>query len=483
MLLAGSTMECKSELRTAVPPGGLRPRRKTTKANNQIQLDEIVMENSVDPVVDESADAMILQYFMDFTDDTSCIASHSGNPAAAQPEMPSPPKEGEDMDEAALQRLKEKQNKHRLNNIRHRQRKQSENDSLRQEVVGLEVKLKSLQTASASRLEAGRRDEAAIHLCKEMSLAQKRKRDEVEEEHAVLANAVQSQGELIQLYFKRITATHCNQSNHVILENEPFLMYTLMGCRDVRRNGYEWIMTQMRRRLDVALTYLHSYVGNHIEEDTKIYLGENTVDLVRNHTWNFPVLQVAQSSWESFTRVNNSDPNASRQTTRLEEIDPNTFYTRIKIEDGIIPGSALTLNMLQRRFMDGDRAIISFRTISEDSQFPLDSNGLCDLSVAGWLSFEPNPDGTTHARVFVKFRTDHSNGEEAQADVLATENALAARPNRKTQANQWIMSVISRMFTSINGRARQSLRAPPPATTSLTVLKKLESSHGALRET
>ncbi|RHY16281.1 hypothetical protein DYB26_013142 [Aphanomyces astaci] len=105
--------------------------------------------------------------------------------------------------------------------------------------------------------------------------------------------------------------------------------------------------------------------------------------------------------------------------------------------------------------------------------------------IFGRLSFEPNPDGTTHARVFVKFRTDHSNGQQtgellSNADDDATNHDLTASrfKNRKTQANQWIMSVISKMFTAVNGTTRQSLRAPPPATTSLTVLKK----HDALRD-
>ncbi|ETV97984.1 hypothetical protein, variant [Aphanomyces invadans] len=294
----------------------------------------------IDSIEDESADAMILQYFMDFTDDSKSTVE--------RPEEPSPPKERSPDEEEALRRLKEKQNKHRLNNIRHRQRKQCENDSLRTEVVELEQRLNALQASSARRgQQRGLRNEAAIRQLKEESKAEKRKRDESEDEHAILLRTVHSQRDLIQLYFKRITTTHCMHSNHVILENEPFLMYTLMGCPDVRANGYDWIMTQMRRKLDVALTYLHSYVGNHIEEDTKIYLGDNTVDLVRNHMWTFPTLQVAQSSWESFTRIN-TDPSAARRTSRLEVIDPDTFYTRIIIDDGIIPGKPLTLNMLQR---------------------------------------------------------------------------------------------------------------------------------------
>ncbi|RLO04134.1 hypothetical protein DYB28_007654 [Aphanomyces astaci] len=404
-----------------------------------------VLVEDIESIADECADAMILQYFMDFTDDNKVEEAV----VAEVPEERSPPKEAAAIEGDSLRRLKEKQNKHRLNNIRHRQRKQSENDHLRTEVVELEDKLNALKASSARRGDQrGKRDESAIRQLKEQSQAEKRKRTDTEDEHGILLRTVHSQRDLIQMYFKRITATHCMHSSHVILENEPFLMYTLMGCRDVRANGYDWIMGQMKRKMDVALTYLHSYVGNHIEEDTKIYLGHNTVDLVRNHIWTFPAQQVAQSSWDSFTRVQ-SDPTAARKTLRLEEIDANTFYTRIIIDDGIVRGKPLTLNMLQR------------------------------------LSFEPNPDGTTHARVFVKFRTDHSNGQQtgellSNADDDATNHDLTASrfKNRKTQANQWIMSVISKMFTAVNGTTRQSLRAPPPATTSLTVLKK----HDALRD-
>ncbi|RQM27635.1 hypothetical protein B5M09_006808 [Aphanomyces astaci] len=404
-----------------------------------------VLVEDMESIADECADAMILQYFMDFTDDNKVEEAV----VAEVPEERSPPKEAASNEEDSLRRLKEKQNKHRLNNIRHRQRKQSENDHLRTEVVELEDKLNALKASSARRGDhRGKRDESAIRQLKEQSQAEKRKRTDTEDEHGILLRTVHSQRDLIQMYFKRITATHCMHSSHVILENEPFLMYTLMGCRDVRANGYDWIMGQMKRKMDVALTYLHSYVGNHIEEDTKIYLGHNTVDLVRNHIWTFPAQQVAQSSWDSFTRIQ-SDPTAARKTLRLEEIDANTFYTRIIIDDGIVRGKPLTLNMLQR------------------------------------LSFEPNPDGTTHARVFVKFRTDHSNGQQtgellSNADDDATNHDLTASrfKNRKTQANQWIMSVISKMFTAVNGTTRQSLRAPPPATTSLTVLKK----HDALRD-
>ncbi|CAK4076324.1 unnamed protein product [Aphanomyces euteiches] len=446
-----------------------KPRRRAARSQRvkavcvpqSNNVDQVLLDTAQQPGAPEEdpADAMILQYFMDFTSDEKHPQVEQTTDVSAAPEK----------DDAALQKLRERQNKHRLNNIRHRQRKQSENDALRMEVVELEVKLQGMKALSESRKAVGARDEAAIRRSKEVSMAEKRKRVDAEEEHKILTNTIQSHRDLLQLYFKRITTSHCLQSDHLILENEPFLMYTLMGCDDVRHSGCDWIMTQMRRKTDVALTYLHSYVGNHIEEDTKIYLGENTVDLVRNHTWSFPVLQVAQSSWDSFTRVN-VDPNALRKTSRLEDIDANTCYTRITIEDGIVSGRPLTLNMLQSRFMDGARAVIAFRTISEDTLHPLEGNGLCDLSVAGWLSFEPNPDGTTHARVFVKFRTDHSNGEVSQIE----ENIHDNRPNRKTQANQWIMSVISKMFTAVNGSARQALRTPPPATTSITFLKKTE---------
>ncbi|KAF0715992.1 hypothetical protein AaE_011213 [Aphanomyces astaci] len=385
-----------------------------------------VLVEDIESIADECADAMILQYFMDFTDDNKVEEAM----VAEVPEERSPPKEAAAIEGDSLRRLKEKQNKHRLNNIRHRQRKQSENDHLRTEVVELEDKLNALKASSARRGDQrGKRDESAIRQLKEQSQAEKRKRTDTEDEHGILLRTVHSQRDLIQMYFKRITATHCMHSSHVILENEPFLMYTLMGCRDVRANGYDWIMGQMKRKMDVALTYLHSY--------------------------------------------------------RLEEIDANTFYTRIIIDDGIVRGKPLTLNMLQSRFMEGNRSVIAFRTISEDNLYPIESNGMCDLSIAGWLSFEPNPDGTTHARVFVKFRTDHSNGQQtgellSNADDDATNHDLTASrfKNRKTQANQWIMSVISKMFTAVNGTTRQSLRAPPPATTSLTVLKK----HDALRD-
>ncbi len=80
-------------------------------------------------------------------------------------------------------------------------------------------------------------------------------------------------------------------------------MNTLLGNPEGRADGYVWIAQQMHRKLDVALTYLHSYVGQTVEDKTKLFLGDISVDLVRHRSWNYPFAVVAQSGWQSLTNA------------------------------------------------------------------------------------------------------------------------------------------------------------------------------------
>ncbi|KDO23321.1 hypothetical protein SPRG_11635 [Saprolegnia parasitica CBS 223.65] len=369
--------------------------------------------------------------------------------------------------------------RHRINNIRHRQRKQCEHADLRKMAEAMEHKLRVLQARAARRKATTHMDPEEtlrnIEKWKEATKSEKRRREEAVEEKELLTASTTSHRGLIQMYYKRILVDSSVLNNPLLLENEPFVMNTLIGCDHTRAQGYRWISGQMHRQLDVALSYLHSYIGHTIEEKTKIFLGDSSVDLVRHRMWPCPFAVVAQSGWESFTRM--STGNLPRKTSSLEVIDVNTCYTRILIEDGIGPNQPLTLNMLQRRFVEDSRVVITFRTIAEDSTFPLNNpieHG--DLSIAGWLSFERVTDSSARCRVFVKFRSTVENDEEV-VDLTAIPSATAT--NRKTRANQWIMSIIAKMYDAVDTATLRGVNAPAPATPQLEVLRKTEQDEAA----
>ncbi|OQS05213.1 hypothetical protein THRCLA_02622 [Thraustotheca clavata] len=362
--------------------------------------------------------------------------------------------------------------RHRLNNIRHRKRKQCENAQLRQEAVMLETKLYNLQIRAAHRKTPMRSDPEEtlrnIEKWKQFAKVEKRKREDAEEEKELLSLSTISHRNLIQMYYKRLLQDESLFNNPLLLENEPFVMNTLIGCEFTRNLGYRWISSHMHRQLDLALTRMHSYIGHTIEEKTKIFLGDSSVDLVRHRMWPCPFDVVAQSGWESFTRM--STGNTPRKTSSLDIIDTNTCYTRILLEDGIAPGIPLVLNMLQRRFIEDTRIIITFRTIAEDSTFPV-TNPLDfgDLSIAGWLSFERVTQTSARCRVFVKFRTNLENEEDI---IDMTEIPSATNTSKKTRANQWIMSIIHKMYDAVDTATLRGVNAPRPVAPQLEVLRK-----------
>ncbi|OQR82641.1 hypothetical protein ACHHYP_15717 [Achlya hypogyna] len=373
--------------------------------------------------------------------------------------------------------------RHRINNIRHRQRKQCEHADLRKEAVTLEKKLRDLEVRAARRKTSQRVDPEEtlrnIERWKLASKSEKRRREEAVEEKELLTASTNSHRNLIQMYYKRILIDNAVLNNPLLLENEPFVMNTLIGCDYTRNQGYRWISGHMHRQLDVALSHLHSYIGHQIEEKTKVFLGESSVDLVRHRMWACPFEVVAQSGWESFTRM--STGNLPRKTSSLEVIDADTCYTRILIEDGVEPSIPLTLNMLQRRFIEDTRVVITFRTIAEDSTFPV-ANPLArgELSIAGWLSFERVTDKSARCRVFVKFRSTLENDEEVvKLNAIPSATDVA----RKTRANQWIMSIIAKMYDAVDTATLRGVNAPRPATPQLEVVRKTETDADAEQST
>jgi hypothetical protein len=95
------------------------------------------------------------------------------------------------------EQLREKKNKHRLHNIRHRQRKQLEVKNLRKTVEDLEKQLKMLQKTTHMRLYID-----GPNQWEELMKAEKQKREEAEEEFDLLQTTVDGYEKLLQHYCK-----------------------------------------------------------------------------------------------------------------------------------------------------------------------------------------------------------------------------------------------------------------------------------------
>jgi len=71
---------------------------------------------------------------------------------------------------------------------------------------------------------------------------------------------------------------------------------------------------------------------------------------------------------------------------RLENINENMYYTRVRVEDVDDASHQFDMYMLQKRIIQSDRVVIIFRTISEDDAFPFEL-GAPLLEVAAWYIF------------------------------------------------------------------------------------------------
>jgi hypothetical protein len=95
------------------------------------------------------------------------------------------------------QKMREKNEKQRHNNIRHRQRKQLQKRHLKLIVKDLETKLQMLQDTSYMRLYIHRPNQ-----WEELMKAEKQKRERAEEEFQMLHNWIDAHDKLIQLYHR-----------------------------------------------------------------------------------------------------------------------------------------------------------------------------------------------------------------------------------------------------------------------------------------
>ncbi len=95
------------------------------------------------------------------------------------------------------------------------------------------------------------------------------------------------------------------------------------------------------------------------------------------------------------------------------------------------------------------------------------------------LSFERCDDFSARCRVFVKFRTESRAEEEVIDEADMRSLSRVGYTNRKTAANQWILSIIAKMYNDVDIGTLRQLNAPDPPSTNLVVLRKTVDENNA----